>query len=238
VPYGVTLSEVTDPSLANLKLDSNTSSACGGMADGVLGCFNMTTAEITLIQGWNWYAGADPTAIGPGQYSFETTVTHELGHALGLGGSADPNSPMFETLPTGMVKGGLTPADLALPPLDTTYADALHAAENPAPSATPSTLVPATVAAPVNHGDAGSPANVRVTPVSPTSGLVPAATDTARLASALAAVPSSGNLSGPSLAAGGQLLGASPMPSWMHGALGYGVPEGIASPRSEGQAAG
>jgi hypothetical protein len=238
LPYGVTVSEVSDPSLANLTLDSNTTSACGGMAQGVLGCFNMTTSEITLIQGWNWYAGSDPTAIGAGQYSFETTVTHELGHALGLGGSTDPNSPMYETLPTSVVKGGLAVADLSLPPLDTTYADALHAAGIPAPSGTASTLIPATVAVPATHSDAGSPANVRVTSVSPTSGLVPAATDTAGLANALTAAPSSGNLHGASLVASGQLLEASPMPSWNHGAEGYGVPEGMASPWSAGQAAG
>ena len=57
---------------------------------GVLGCFNAPNSEITMIQGWNWYAGADPTQIGAGQYDFETTVTHELGHALGLGGSTEP----------------------------------------------------------------------------------------------------------------------------------------------------
>jgi hypothetical protein len=116
------------PTQANLTLDRNTTSAVGGQAQGVLGCFNLGNSEITLIQGWNWYAGSDPTAIGSDQYSFETTVTHELGHALGLGGSADPKSPMYESLPTGLAKGGLAVADLALPPLDTTYADALHAA--------------------------------------------------------------------------------------------------------------
>jgi len=127
VPYGVTVSEVSDPSLANITLDSNTTSPVGGIANGVLGCFTVDTGEITLIQGWNWYAGSDPSAIAAGQYSFLTTVTHELGHALGLGGSSDPNSPMFENLPPGVVKGGLTVADLALPPLDTTNADALNA---------------------------------------------------------------------------------------------------------------
>src|SRR5439155_5925506 len=40
VPYNVTISEVNDPSLANVVVDANTTSANGGMADGVLGCFN------------------------------------------------------------------------------------------------------------------------------------------------------------------------------------------------------
>jgi hypothetical protein len=152
VPYGVTVAEVSDPSLANITIDSNTTSPIGGVANGVLGCFTIDTGEITLIQGWNWYAGSDPTAIAASQYSFVTTVTHELGHALGLGGSSDPNSPMFESLPAGVSKGGLTVADLALPALDTTNADALNAAgfdSDPAPialGAAPSNpLVPVSV---------------------------------------------------------------------------------------------
>jgi hypothetical protein len=138
VPYGVSVSEVSDPSLANITLDSGTTSPVGGLANGVLGCFTIDTGEITLIQGWNWYAGSNPSAVAASQYSFATTVTHEIGHALGLGGSSDPNSPMFESLPMGVVKGGLTVADLALPALDTTNADALHAAgfdSDPAPIA-------------------------------------------------------------------------------------------------------
>jgi hypothetical protein len=126
-PYNVTVSEVSDPTVANLTIDSNSTSACGGLAQGVLGCFNADTAEVTLIQGWDWYAGSDPTAIGASQYSFETTVTHELGHALGLGGSSDPNSPMYETLPAGAVKGGLTAADLNVGDLEGS-ADPLRAA--------------------------------------------------------------------------------------------------------------
>jgi hypothetical protein len=127
VPYNVAVTEVSDPSLANLTIDSAATSACGGLGQGVLGCYNADTAEVTLIQGWDWYAGADPTAIGASQYSFETTVTHELGHALGLGGSNDPSSPMYETLPTGVVKGGLTTADLNVGDLEGS-ADPLRAA--------------------------------------------------------------------------------------------------------------
>jgi hypothetical protein len=114
-PYNVTITEVTDPTQANMVIDIGTTSACGGMADGVLGCFNAPNAEITMIQGWNWYAGADPTQIGPGQYDFETTVLHELGHALGLGGSTNSSSPMYETLASGVADRTVTPQDLNIP---------------------------------------------------------------------------------------------------------------------------
>jgi hypothetical protein len=114
-PYNVTITQVSDPSLANIVLDSGTTSACGGRANGVLGCYNGAAGEITLIQGWDWYAGADPGGIGPAQYDFQTTVTHELGHALGLGGSGSPTSPMNETLPAGTARRTATAADLNIP---------------------------------------------------------------------------------------------------------------------------
>ncbi len=81
----------------------------------MLGCFNAPNSEITLIQGWNWYAGADPSQIGANQYDFETTVLHELGHALGLGGSTDPTSPMYETLASGVADRTVTTQDLNIP---------------------------------------------------------------------------------------------------------------------------
>jgi N-acetylneuraminic acid mutarotase len=111
-PYNVQISEVSDPSLANVLIDTGATSAAGSAADGILGCFNGANNEITILQGWNWYDGSDPTQIGPGQYDFQTVVTHELGHALGLGGSADPNSPMYETLAAGVVLRTPTVADL------------------------------------------------------------------------------------------------------------------------------
>jgi uncharacterized repeat protein (TIGR01451 family) len=128
-PYGVAINEVTDPTQADVTLHMGTTSAVGGFAQGVLGCYT-TTGTITLIQGWNWYAGSDPTQIGANQYDFQTTVTHELGHALGLGESADAASAMYGTLAPGTTLRTLTPTDLNVP-YDEGYADSQRAALPP-----------------------------------------------------------------------------------------------------------
>jgi hypothetical protein len=125
-PYGVAVQEVTDPTLADVTLNMDTTSAVGGYVDGVLGC-TTDAGQITIINGWDFYAGSDSTQIGGGQYDFETVVTHELGHALGLGHSTDGTSVMYATLNTGTVKRTLTTADLNVPDSDTTGACGLHA---------------------------------------------------------------------------------------------------------------
>ncbi len=113
-PFGVSVAETTDPSLANVIIDMSSTSSVGGYTDGILGCYN-TSGEITLISGWNWYAGSDPTQISSNQYDFQTTVTHELGHALGLGESDDPTSAMVGTLSAGTTIRTLNTADLNIP---------------------------------------------------------------------------------------------------------------------------
>jgi hypothetical protein len=83
----------------------------------VLGC-TTDADQVTMIQGWNWYAGADPTLVGSGQYDFETAVVHELGHVLGLGHSSSSTSVMYATLTTGTSNRALVTADLNVPDSD------------------------------------------------------------------------------------------------------------------------
>jgi uncharacterized delta-60 repeat protein len=143
--YGVTVALTSDSTLADVVVDTASTSAVGGFADGVLGCeaAGAASTEITLIQGWNWYAGADPTGIAVGQFDFQTVVMHELGHALGLGHSAFPTSVMYATLGAGTANRNLIVADLHIPDADGATASGLHARVfqlAPQPAAAPPNL--------------------------------------------------------------------------------------------------
>jgi len=109
-PYSVQVSLVSDQALANEVLNVSPNSAAGSYADGVLG--SQSSGVITIVQGWDWYAGSAPSAIGAGQYDFETAVVHEIGHALGLGHSGDASSVMFAALAAGTARRQMTANDL------------------------------------------------------------------------------------------------------------------------------
>jgi hypothetical protein len=159
-PFNVSITLVTDPTLATETLRMDTSCILGGMADGVLGC---TDDGITLIAGWDWYAGSDSTQLDPTQqYDFQTAVTHELGHSLGIGHNAEPTSVMYPELLPGDIKRTLTAGDTSVADTDP-GPGALHAAvlfpqaaRKPTlgSAATQTSLVPA----------AGKPLEVRAQP--------------------------------------------------------------------------
>ncbi|HEY2785006.1 MAG TPA: choice-of-anchor Q domain-containing protein [Fimbriiglobus sp.] len=111
-PFGVDVTEVSDPNAANLVIDSATTTPLGGMAEGVLAVYDPSDSEITLVEGWTWYDGPTTSSVPSSQFDFQTAVVHELGHALGLGHLPDPASVMYESLPTGTAKRSLLTSDL------------------------------------------------------------------------------------------------------------------------------
>jgi hypothetical protein len=115
VPFHVAITEVSTAAAANLFLDTGPTSLSGGSDDGVLGSYTPATvgSDITIVQGWNWYTGSDPTAIAAGQYDFQTVLTHELGHVLGLGHSPDASSAMFAFLAPSVAHRTPTVADIS-----------------------------------------------------------------------------------------------------------------------------
>ena len=112
-PLGVTLVEVSGKAAASapIHVTMASTSAIGGEAQGVLGAF--ASGDITLISGWNWYFGSTSSAIASSQYDFQSVVTHELGHALGLGENSDSASAMDLYLNPGLTRRKLTATDLS-----------------------------------------------------------------------------------------------------------------------------
>src|SRR5438132_11893739 len=67
---------------------------------------------VNIVEGWNWYTGVDPALIGSNQYDYQTVVTHELGHAVGLyhdpstyvGFNDDNHSVMYPSRSSGLTR--------------------------------------------------------------------------------------------------------------------------------------
>jgi hypothetical protein len=99
-----------DAASADVHIQLAPTSDIGGKANGVLAAYGW--GIITMIDGWNWYTGSDPNAVGAGQYDFQTVVTHELGHVIGFGENADPNSVMDLYLARGVARRNFSANDL------------------------------------------------------------------------------------------------------------------------------
>ncbi|TMQ35239.1 MAG: matrixin family metalloprotease, partial [Planctomycetota bacterium] len=137
---GLHLVLVTDPIKASIILENAVHTVSGGKANGLLGnaelWFHPSSsgqhddghpylqfsgyATVEMVEGWNWYAGSNPAGIGPGQYDYQTVVTHELGHAVGL--YHDSNSyallndgydVMYPALAAGVIRRNLSAYDSA-----------------------------------------------------------------------------------------------------------------------------
>ncbi len=128
--FGVNLTWADTGTAADVTIHFAATTPEGGASDGVLG---FTTADnaVYLVEGWDFYTGADPTQVGAGQYDFQTLATHELAHTVGLGESSDPNSVMYEYLAPGTVRRDFTDANLTA--INTNADRFMKAALPPAP---------------------------------------------------------------------------------------------------------
>jgi Ca2+-binding RTX toxin-like protein len=138
---GLLLVEVSDPAEASIIVSNAPTSAAGSAADGVLGSSTMTFAPaasgnvdeglpylqftgqvvINLLEGWNWYTGSDAAQVGADQYDYQSVVTHELGHSVGLyhdvtsygSLNGDGYSTMYPILYTGQAHRQLSSYDVS-----------------------------------------------------------------------------------------------------------------------------
>ena len=81
--------------------------------------YQLTHAEIDVFQDMPWWTGPGPVPIGSGLYDFRSTMEHELGHAVGLGGddalygiNSDGHSVMACTLGAEVTRWSYSPNDI------------------------------------------------------------------------------------------------------------------------------
>ena len=109
--FGVSLTWAAPGTAADVTIHFARITPEGGAADGVLG-FTTASNDVYLVEGWDFYTGADPTQVGAGQYDFQTLAEHELAHTVGLGESSDPGSVMYEYLAPGTARRTFTDGNL------------------------------------------------------------------------------------------------------------------------------
>ena len=109
--YGVQLVEVSSAD-AVIQVEILAFSPFGGLDEGILGYAE--AGRVVLVSGWDWYLEADPALIGAEQYDFQTIVTHELGHSIGLTHSGDADSVMYDVLDVAESRRLITDRDLVL----------------------------------------------------------------------------------------------------------------------------
>ncbi len=168
--YGVVLIDIGAGSdlAADVYIRFDTQTVFGGVEEGVLGLTSFGGA-ITLVTGWDWYLGSDPSEVGAGQYDFQTIVTHEIGHAIGFGHSTQAGSTMFPYLGTGETKRDLTAGDLA------NIHAVMETEPEPLLAAPPKGAKPAAPAGNTEAGQAAAPAIAPAGPAAGTSAQAPAA---------------------------------------------------------------
>jgi hypothetical protein len=112
-PYGVSLVlvDATTPG-EDIRIHDSNTTPVGGKADGVLG-YADHSGDIYIVNDWTWYTATDATAIGATQYDYQTVITHELGHGIGLDHSTDSASVMHASLDSGVAHRGFTAFDLS-----------------------------------------------------------------------------------------------------------------------------
>ncbi len=111
--YGVELVpvDVATPD-ENIRIHIGSSSPLGGATQGLLG-YTTAARDISIIDAWNWYTGADALAVGSQRYDYQTVLVHELGHSIGLEHSPDIASVMYGLLPAGLARRNFTQQDLS-----------------------------------------------------------------------------------------------------------------------------
>jgi hypothetical protein len=112
-PYGVNivLVDATTPG-EDIRVHDSNNTPAGGMAQGILG-YADPSGDLYIVNNWTWYTASDPRGISSAQYDYQTVISHELGHGIGLEHSSDSGSVMYGLLNPGVTRRSFTAFDLS-----------------------------------------------------------------------------------------------------------------------------